>query len=254
VSSIHPYLAVGPPIAFAHRGGTSVYPENTERAFRHAVSLGYTHIETDVHVTSDGVAIAFHDDRLDRVTDGEGVIAELPWAEVEQARVGGTEPIMRLDQLFETFPDVHINLDPKHAGAVEPLAETIVATGSVDRVMVGSFSDSRIAEVRRLVGDELAVSAGPKLTARLVAQSRGLRVRAAWVPAAQVPATMRGVPLVTRRFVDHLHRRGIHVHVWTVNEAAEMRRLLDLGVDGIMTDQTELLREVLHDRGVWSGR
>ena len=149
------------PIAFAHRGGTSVHPENTERAFRHAVTLGYTHIETDVHVTRDGVAIAFHDDRLDRVTDAAGMIAELPWSEVARARVGGTEPIMRLDELFEAFPDAFINLDPKHGAAVEPLADTILATGSTDRVMVGSFSDTRIADVRRRVGDDLGGERGP---------------------------------------------------------------------------------------------
>lgn len=253
VSSLHPYLSVGHPIAFAHRGGTSEHPENTERAFRHALELGYTHIETDVHVTRDGVAIAFHDERLDRVTDATGAIAELPWSEVARARVGGTEPIMRLDQLFETFPDAHINLDPKHGAAVAPLAATIIATGSVDRVMVGSFSDARIAEVRRRVGERLAVSAGPRLTARLVAQSRGLRPRAEWAHAAQVPVSVRGVPLVTRRFIEHLHRRDMQVHVWTVNEAEEMHRLLDLGVDGIMTDRTEVLRDVLRARGVWAG-
>jgi glycerophosphoryl diester phosphodiesterase len=253
VPSIHPYLSVAPPIAFAHRGGASAHPENTERAFRHALGLGYTHIETDVHVTRDGVAIAFHDDRLDRVTDGVGVVSELPWSEVERARVGGIEPIMRLDELFETFPDAFINLDPKHAAAVEPLADTIVATASVGRVMVGSFSDRRIAEVRRRVGEGLAVSAGPKLTARLVAESRGVRLRADWVHAVQVPVMTRGVPVVTQRFVDHLHRRDMHVHVWTVNDADEMHRLLDLGVDGIMTDETEVLRGVMQERGVWSG-
>lgn len=251
VPSIHPYLAVAQPIAFAHRGGASAHPENTERAFRHARELGYTHIETDVHVTRDGVAIAFHDERLDRVTDAVGVIADLPWSEVARARVGGTDPVMRLDELFEAFPDAFLNLDPKHGAAVEPLADTILATGSVDRVMVGSFSDTRIADVRRRVGERLAVSAGPKLTAKLVAESRGVRVRADWVHAAQVPAKMRGVPLVTKRFVEHLHRRDMHVHVWTVNEAEEMHRLLDLGVDGIMTDETELLRDVMRARGVW---
>lgn len=229
-----------------------MHPENSARAFRHALDLGYTHIETDVHVTSDGVAIAFHDDRLDRVTDAEGVIAELPWAEVRQARVDGTEPILTLDELFESFPDAYINLDPKAGAAVEPLAATILSTSSTDRVMVGSFSDRRIDDVRRLVGDELAVSAGPKLTAKLLAESRGLPVTAQWVHAAQVPAKAKGVPLVTERFVSHLHDRGIHVHVWTVNEAQEMHRLLDLGVDGIMTDQTELLKEVFLARGLWS--
>jgi len=150
-----------------------MHPENSARAFRHALDLGYTHIETDVHVTSDGVAIAFHDDRLDRVTDAEGVIAELPWAEVRQARVDGTEPILTLDELFESFPDAYINLDPKAGAAVEPLAATILSTSSTDRVMVGSFSDRRIDDVRRLVGEELAVSAGPKLTAKLLASSCG---------------------------------------------------------------------------------
>lgn len=253
VPSIHPYLAVARPIAFAHRGGASRHPENTERAFRHALELGYTHLETDVHVTSDGVAVAFHDDRLDRVTDVEGVIAERPWADVARARVGGTEPIMRLEELLEAFPDAYVNLDPKHGAAVEPLADAILATGSVRRVMVGSFSDRRIDAVRRRVGAELAVSAGPRLTAKLVAESRGARVRADWVHAAQVPMKIRGVPVITRRFVDHLHRRDIHVHVWTVNTADEMHRLLDLGVDGIMTDETELLRDVMRDRGVWPG-
>lgn len=251
--SSHPYLSTGNPIAFAHRGGASVHPENTERAFRHAIGLGYTHIETDVHVTADGVAIAFHDERLDRVTDREGLISELSWAEVRRARVDGTEPVMRLDELFEAFPEVCINLDPKHEAAVEPLAETITATGSVDRVMVGSFSDRRIAAVRRRVGEALAFSAGPKQTARFVAESRGLPVRSGWSHAAQVPVKMRGVPLVTRRFVEHLHGRGIHVHVWTVNDAEEMHRLFDLGVDGIMTDQTEVLRDVMRQRGIWPG-
>jgi glycerophosphoryl diester phosphodiesterase len=254
VSTIHPYLDVGTPIAFAHRGGAGIHPENTERAFRHALELGYTHIETDVHVTRDGVAVAFHDDRLDRVTDRRGRVADLTWREVEAARVNGTEPILRLEQLFEAFPEARINLDPKHDAAVEPLADTIRSTGSVARVMVGSFSDARIAAVRRRVGDDLAVSAGPRRTARLLAQSRGLRISAGWVHAAQVPARARGLPLVTRRFVEHLHARGIHVHVWTINEADEMRRLLDLGVDGIMTDETELLRSVLRARGEWPER
>jgi len=228
-----------------------VHPENTERAFRHAVELGYTHLETDVHVTRDGVAIAFHDERLDRVTDRDGVISDLSWAEVKAARVDGTEPIMRLSELFEAFPDARLNLDPKHGAAVEPLAEAILAASAVDRVMVGSFSDRRIAEVRRRVGDGLAVSGGPKLTAKLMAESRGLPITADWVHAVQVPLKVKGVPVVTERFITHLHRRGIHIHVWTVNESDEMRRLLDLGVDGIMTDQTELMRTVFIERGVW---
>jgi glycerophosphoryl diester phosphodiesterase len=251
VPGIHPYLDVGHPIAFAHRGGASVHPENTERAFRHALDLGFTHIETDVHVTRDGVALAFHDERLDRVTDAEGAIAELSWAEVRRARVHGTEPIMRLDELFEAFPGARINLDPKHGAAVEPLAETILRTSAVDRVMVGAFSDRRIDRVRSIVGDRLAVSAGPRRTAALIARSRGVPLPVRQVQAAQVPVSLRGVELVTPRFVSYLHQEGIQIHVWTINDPDEMRRLLDLGVDGIMTDRPEVLRDVFDERGAW---
>lgn len=248
---IHPFLDHGGPIAFAHRGGAEAHPENTERAFRHAVELGYTHIETDVHVTRDGVAIAFHDERLDRVTDRDGVIAELTWAEVRAARVAGTDEILRLDELFEAFPDTYINLDPKHEAAVAPLATTILRTGAVERVCVGSFSDRRIDRVRRLVGDRLAISAGPRRITALLARSYRLPIPLRGVVAAQVPVRAGRVEIVTPRFLHAAHRRGLHVHVWTVNDAAEMERLLDLGVDGIMTDRPESLRDVFRARGLW---
>ena len=249
----HPYLAGPHPVGFAHRGGTGVHPENTERAFRHAVDLGFSHIETDVHITLDGVAIAFHDDRLDRVTDAEGLIAETPWNEIRQARVGGTEPIVQLHELFEAFPDTCINIDPKSDAAVEPLADTILRMNATDRVMVGAFSDKRIAEVRRRVGEDLAFSAGPRRTLAWWLRSRGVPTRAGWADAAQVPVRVKGVTLVDRRFVDHLHDLGIHVHVWTIDDPEEMHRLLALGVDGIITDRPERLRAVLTERGVWPG-
>lgn len=253
VPTIHPYLDVGRPIAFAHRGGAEVHPENTERAFRHAVDLGFTHLESDVHVTRDGVAIAFHDERLDRVTDTVGVIAEMDWSAVRRARVDGTEPIMRLEELFEAFPEARLNLDPKTAAAVQPLADTILRANAVERVMVGSFSDRRIEAVRRLVGDRLAVSAGPRQTTAILLRSRGVPTAARWFHALQVPVAMRGVPVVTKRLVAHAHRQGTQVHVWTINDDREMHRLLDLGVDGIMTDRPETLRSVLIERGDWHG-
>ncbi len=253
VPTIHPYLDVGSPIAFAHRGGAEVHPENTELAFQHAIDLGYTHLESDVHVTRDGVAIAFHDGELDRVTDRQGTIAELEWAQVSEARVDGTEPIMTLDDLFEAFPSARLNLDPKHGAAVEPLAEAILRHDAVNRVMVGAFSDRRIAQVRDRVGEGLAVSAGPRQTAALMLRSRGVPMPTQWFHAVQVPRSMKGVPVVTERFVAHLHRQGTQVHVWTINEPDAMHRLLDLGVDGLMTDRPAVLRDVLIERGVWRG-
>ena len=247
-----PYLDWPGPLAFAHRGGASEAPENTMPAFAHAVALGYAYVETDVHVTADGVLIAFHDDRLDRVTDGTGVIADLPWSVVREAKVDGREPIPRLEDLLGEWPDLRVNIDPKHDGAADPLADALLRTGAVDRVCVGAFSDRRIARVAARVGGGLCTSMGPRQVARLVATSRGLPAGGGLTaPCAQVPPAQGRVPLVTRRFVQAAHRRGIQVHVWTIDERAEMERLLDLGVDGIMTDRPQVLREVLEARGAW---
>lgn len=249
---IHPFLDHGGPIGFAHRGGAEVHPENTERAFRHAVDLGFTHIETDVHVTRDDVAIAFHDDRLDRVTDRKGEIAALTWEQVSRARVDGTDEIMRLEELFEAFPDTCINLDPKHDASVEPLAEVILRTKSVERVLVGAFSDRRIDRVRSLVGEDLAISAGPRRVLALMLRSRHIPAPLSGVVAVQVPVRFRRLEIVSPRFVRAAHEQGLHVHVWTINSPDEMTRLLDLGVDGIMTDRPEVLRDVFQARGLWA--
>ncbi|MEX2292536.1 MAG: glycerophosphodiester phosphodiesterase [Acidimicrobiales bacterium] len=249
-----PFLDWPGPIAFAHRGGASEVPENTMPAFAHAVGLGYRYIETDVHATADGELVAFHDDRLDRVTDGSGVIAELPWSVVREALVDGREPIPRLEDLLTTWPDLRINIDPKHDAAVEPLAEILLRANAVDRVCVGAFSDKRIARMRQLVGDALCTSMGPRQVARLVASAtRFATGRGLAAPCAQVPPSQGPVPLVTERLVEAAHRRGIQVHVWTIDDAGEMSRLLDLGVDGIMTDRPQLLKDLLMERGEWHG-
>jgi len=239
------------PIAIAHRGGAGDWPENTMPAFEGAVRLGFRFVETDVHRTADGVLVAFHDDRLDRVTDRTGLIRELPWSEVAAARVDGIEPIPRFEELLTSFPDLRINVDPKHDDAVEPLVGLLRSVGAVGRVCVGAFSDRRLERVRALGGPDLATSLGPKAVARLLAAARGLGRGRFVEVAAQVPPTLKGRPLVTPRFVDTAHRLGLSVQVWTIDEPAEMERLLDLGVDGIMTDRPAVLREVLERRGQW---
>jgi glycerophosphoryl diester phosphodiesterase len=243
------------PIPFAHQGGASDHPENTMRAFQHAVDLGYRYLETDVHVTRDGVLVAFHDDTLDRVTDRTGVIGDLPWAEVSQARVGGGDDrIPRLDELLGTWPDVRVNIDPKHDASVEPLVEVIDRTNAHDRVCIGAFSDRRLARFRRLTASRVCTSMGPVEVARLRAASFGAPV-GRFAPActsAQVPTVAARRPLVDRRFVAAAHRRNLQVHVWTINEATEMERLLHLGVDGIMTDAPAVLKDVLQRRGAWT--
>ena len=248
---MHAFLDHPHPIAFAHRGGAGDWPENTMPAFEGAVSLGYRYVETDVHLTSDGVLVAFHDDRLDRVTDRVGLIREMTWSEVSAARVDGREPIARFSELLATWPDLRVNVDPKHDVSVEPLAAAIRAAGAIDRVCIGAFSDRRIARMRALLGPELCTSLGPRGTARLIAATRRLGAPRFAAAAAQVPTTQSGVPLVTSRFVAGAHRLGLAVHVWTVDDADEMRRLLDLGVDGIMTDRPAVLKDVLVARDQW---
>ena len=245
------YLDHDGPIAFAHRGGAGDWPENTLPAFEGAVALGYRYVETDVHVTADGVLCAFHDERLDRVTDRTGLIRELPWSVVQQARVDGREPIPLLEDLLGTWPDLMVNVDPKHDSAVEALAETLCRTDAVDRVCIGSFSDSRIARLRDLLGPTLCTSMGPRAVARLRAASLGVPSGDLAAPCVQVPPSQGPITLVDARFLRAAHRRSIAVHVWTIDEPAEMHRLLDLGVDGIMTDKPAVLRDVFVERGLW---
>jgi len=251
-NAAYPFLDWPGPLPFAHRGGASEAPENTLPAFEHAVALGYRYLETDAHVTADGVLVAFHDDRLDRVTDRTGVIAELPWREVREAKVDGREPIPLLEELLGAWPEARINIDPKQDAVAEPLAAAIVRTGATDRVCVGAFSDKRIAKVKVLVGPGLCTSMGPREVARLMSVSRGGPGRGGVrSPCAQVPARQGRVDLVTPRFVAAAHRSGIQVHVWTVDDRDEMARLLDLGVDGIMTDRPQVLKDLLVERGAW---
>ena len=251
------FLADSAPIAFAHRGYSPAGAENSMAAFDAAVRLGYRYLETDARVTADGVALAFHDDRLDRVTDGRGRLAELAWTEVGRALIGGTEPIPRLDDLLAAWPDVRVNIDIKSGRALDATLAAVRRTGAEDRVCLAAFSDARMRRIRHAVGPDVCTSLGPAEVARLITASRA--PQAFGLPAArrlrgqcaQLPPTLSRLTVVSPRLLDTAHAAGLVVHVWTINSAAEMRALLDLGVDGIMTDEAEILRDLLRDRGAW---
>ncbi|MEU9857807.1 glycerophosphodiester phosphodiesterase [Streptomyces sp. NPDC047974] len=249
----HPYLDHPHPLPFAHRGGTADGLENTAAAFRRAAAAGYRYFETDVHTTADGVLVAFHDPTLDRVTDTAGRIRDLPWAAVREARVAGKEPLPLFEDLLQEFPEARWNVDLKTESALAPLVDLIARSDAWDRVLVSSFTEARIARAQRLAGPRLATSYGVTGVAALRLRSLGLPapLRAGAV-AAQVPETQGGVRVVDRRFVRAAHARGLQVHVWTVNDPERMESLLDLGVDGIMTDHLETLRAVLTARGAWT--
>jgi glycerophosphoryl diester phosphodiesterase len=261
----YPYLdeVLGRPgsvLAFAHRGG-AYHPdieglENTLAAFKHAVALGYDYLETDVHVTRDGYLLAFHDSVLDRVSDRRGEIARSTYAEVREALVGGREEVPTLARLFEEFPEARFNIDLKSDGAVPALAAFVAARDAWDRVLVGSFSPRRIREFRRLTGHRVPTAASPpEVLCFLLVPSGRLadRLTRGRVAALQVPHRRGALVVAGRGLVRRAHAAGKHVHVWTVDDTAEMHQLLDRGVDGLFTDRTDLLRDVLVERGQWRG-
>ena len=224
-------------------------PENTLAAFTAAVASGYTHLETDVHLTSDGVLVAFHDDTLDRVAGHEARIRDLTVAEVQDVEIGAGHRIPRMEELFEAFPDSYFNIDPKSDEAVEPLAELIERFGAVDRVCIGSFSDSRISRARALLGDRLCTSPGPNGALKVVAAAVLWPRWSSPYGCLQIPVEAYGMRLDRSWLIGRIQRLGMQVHFWTINEAREMERLLDAGADALITDATDVLVEVLAARG-----
>ena len=250
-----PYLEFDGLLAFAHRGGAGAWPENTMPAFQGAIDLGYRYVETDVHATRDGVLLAFHDDKLDRVTDMQGVIAEMDYAEVRKARIAGTEPIPLMADLLAAWPELRINIDPKRDNAAAPLIKLLKETKAVERVCVNSFSGRRTAGIREALGPKLCTGMGPLSTSRLRFASwagpAGFLFGGFAEGCAQIPTEQYGIRLVDRQLVDKAHELGLQVHVWTIDDPDEMRRLIDVGVDGLMTDEPALMKTVLKERGLW---
>jgi glycerophosphoryl diester phosphodiesterase len=249
-------------IAFAHRGGWCDGLENSLPAFQRAVDLGYRYLETDVNATADGVPLVFHDRTLDRVTDRAGRIAQLPYARVAAARIRGVEPIPTLEDVLGSWPEVRFNLDVKDAQAIAPLVTALHRTQAWRRVCITSFSTRRLTQVRaraRLFTEaDVCTSLGPRGVMALRAMSCGrpfarlAQLAATGVACAQVPYAVGRAPFVTERLIAQAHQLGLQVHAWTVNDRAEMERLLDLGVDGIMSDDIDGLRDILLARGQWA--
>jgi glycerophosphoryl diester phosphodiesterase len=247
-------------LAMAHRGGARhpdlVGLENTMAAFRHAAGLGYGYLETDVHATSDGHLLAFHDATVERITDGEGRVRDLTLDHVGSLRIARSEGIPLLADLLEELPGCRFNVDLKSAGCVDPIVDLLDRMQAHHRVCIGSFNELTLRRFRRRVSRPVATSAGVATVAALrfapypAHVSRWLRDTSA---VLQVPVRNRGVTVLDRRVLELAHAGGRHVHVWTIDESAEMERLIDLGVDGIITDRTDVLRDVLRARGLWKG-
>ena len=231
-----PFLDHPRPIAFAHRGGAAHAPENSWTAFEHAVKLGYTYLETDARATSDGKLMAFHDRNLERVTEAEGPINLKSYREVAALRVDGSERIPLLPGVLRR-------------------------TDAWDRVCVTSFSGARLRIARKLLDRPVCMTTSPAAIAAVrcsigAARTPGPPTQLLARRLSRVEARCAQVPgrVATRSFMRRAHALGLDVHVWTINDRAEMNRFLDLGADGIMTDDIETLRAVLIERGQWYPR
>ena len=247
----HPFLNHNGILAFAHRGDQESGPENTMIAFEGAARLGFEYIETDVRSTSDGVLVTFHDDNLERVTNQTGQIDQITWSRLRLAKVGGIASIPTLEEVLGDFPDLRFNIEPKSDISVELLTKVIHRTAAQHRICIGSFSDRRLRKIRTILPD-VCTSMGRLETTKARLYSIGFPVSSIGADCAQVPVQWKGIRIVDQRFVCAMKKRGLQVHVWTVNEPSEMHRLIDLGVDGLMTDCPSRLKTVLLDRGLWN--
>lgn len=246
-------------VAMAHRGGAA-HPEltgleNTLEAFRHAWDLGFQYLETDVQTTADGHLLAFHDPSVERITDGAGRLGDLPLEQVRGLRIAQRAGIPLLEELLEELPRARFNIDLKAPSTVAATVELLERTGAHDRVLIGSFHEPTLRRFRRAVSRPVPTAVGVATVLALrfapypLAASRLLRDSGS---VLQVPVRNRGMTVLDRRLLELAHASGRHVHAWTVDDRSEIERLLDMGVDGIITDRTDVLSDVLRERGIWS--
>ncbi len=261
-AATHPFLVTRPWI-LAHQGGEDLWPSNTLYAFDQAARLGADMLDTDMHATRDGVLVLSHDDTVDRLTDGTGRIRDLTLAQLRALDAGyrftpdggRTYPyrgqgltVPTLDEALSAHPDLPWTIEIKQdtPSVAAPFCASLRAHGVTARVIVASFSDRAMTDFRRTC-PEVATSMTETELRPLVLMSK---IGLAGLPGApgqvaQVPVRSGRLEVVTPSFVRQMHRRGVAVHVWTINDAAEMRRLLAMGVDGIDTDRPDLMKEVL---------
>lgn len=246
----HPFLDHPRPTAFAHRGGALEAEENTMPAFERAVGLGYAHVELDVHLSADGAVVIHHDPTLLRMFGVDRAVAGLTLADLTAIRTPGGATVPELAALLHAFPALNVNIEAKADAVIGPLAEVIRRADALGRVCIGSFAPARTVAARAALGPGLCWSPAHSGVARLWACGWGLPLPTGF-PVVQVPVAWRGIPVVTPRLIRAAHARGIQVQVWTVDDAAEMDRLLDMGVDALMTDRPAVLKSVLQRRGQW---
>lgn len=249
----HPFLDHGGPLALAHQGGGGEETENSKAAFANAAQLGYRYLDIDLQATSDGVLVAHHDDSLLRLTGIDAAVADRSWEELAEARLPNNEPLARFDELLDTYPDALWNIEVKSEEATLATVAMVRRRDLDQRVCLNTFSDKRMRAVRKVAAGLDPAYSTP------IASTLWLKVTS-YLPflpyrtsaqLTQAPVKDRGIPVLDKRYVDRAHQVGLKAIVWTINEPDEMERLLDIGVDGILTDAPTALRALLEQRGEW---
>ena len=242
--SIHPYLDVPGVAISAHRGGSIEAPENTIESFKYSIELGSSYIETDVQLSSNGIPYIFHDDDLKRLFGKNIIFNSLHSDEIDELILFDKYKIPTLESTLQKFPDALFQIDVKTDEVVLPTMEVIKKTNSTDKVCIASFSSKRLKQVHKLY-PEICLSMGPYEVMKLLLASFGLYRKEVPGNCLQIPIYQYGIKLVTKRFINYIHSIGLKIHVWTINDEDTMQKLIDLGVDGIITDRPKALKELL---------
>ena len=242
--SIHPYLDVPGVAISAHRGGSIEAPENTIESFEYSIELGSSYIETDVQLSSNGIPYIFHDDDLKRLFGKNIIFNSLHSDEIDELILFDKYKIPTLESTLQKFPDTLFQIDVKTDEVVLPTMEVIKKTNSTDKVCIASFSSKRLKQVHKLY-PEICLSMGPFEVMKLLLSSFGLYRNKVPGNCLQIPIYQYGIKLVTKRFINYIHSIGLKIHVWTINDEDTMQKLIDLGVDGIITDRPKALKDLL---------
>jgi len=242
--SIHPYLDVPGVAISAHRGGSIEAPENTIESFKYSIELGSSYIETDVQLSSNGIPYIFHDDDLKRLFGKNIIFNSLHSDEIDELILFDKYKIPTLESTLQKFPDTLFQIDVKTDEVVLPTMEVIKKTNSTDKVCIASFSSKRLQQVHKLY-PEICLSMGPFEVMKLLLASFGLYRKKVPGNCLQIPIYQYGIKLVTKRFINYIHSIGLKIHVWTINDEDTMQKLIDLGVDGIITDRPKTLKDLL---------
>jgi glycerophosphoryl diester phosphodiesterase len=242
------------PLAIAHRGGGELAPENSLAGFGLASALGLRYLETDVRVTCDGELVCFHDDTLQRVTSATDPVRSRSLRELRALRINGVEPIPTFDEVLDAFPNQCFSVDLKDHDAIAPLVKSLRRKGVAERVCIARAWDGWLAQVRDQVPEVATALGWRSLSALLLCAQTGVRPpkALATAPFAHVPVKLGKIPIFIERLVAMSHDLGVRVVTWTVDEPVVMCHLLNAGVDAIITDRPDVLREVLVSRDQWA--